>query len=223
MFWLTVKRRKYSWRVDNLAMQAFLQAPLPSVRNHFSEVDFLVADLEMTSLNAAEGEIASIGWVTIKKGVIQLSEAEHYFAKIHSGVGQSAVIHHIRDSELDNALPIAAIMDRFLAVAAGKVLVFHNAQLDMAFLNRVSRKLSGVRVLAPVSDTFLLEKRRVLRSKSVILPGELRLHSCRQHYGLPDYPAHDALTDALATAELFLAWAAHSGGKRGVNLGECFS
>jgi DNA polymerase-3 subunit epsilon len=32
----------------------------------------------------------------------------------------------------------------------------------------------------------------------------LNLTRARRHHGLPEYQAHDALTDAIATAELFL-------------------
>jgi len=32
----------------------------------------------------------------------------------------------------------------------------------------------------------------------------LNLSRARRHHGLPEYQAHDALTDAIATAELFL-------------------
>jgi DNA polymerase-3 subunit epsilon len=77
-------------------------------------------------------------------------------------------------------------------------------------------------ILAPVVDTLLLEQRRLLRANKGIKSGDLRLHYCRQRYGLPDYPAHDALTDALATAELLSAWAIHAGGKQGVRLKQCF-
>jgi len=36
-------------------------------------------------------------------------------------------------------------------------------------------------------------------------PGALRLSTARAHVGLPRYAAHEALTDALACAELYLA------------------
>ncbi|WP_454228235.1 hypothetical protein [Propioniciclava flava] len=35
--------------------------------------------------------------------------------------------------------------------------------------------------------------------------GQLRLWAARERFGLPAYQAHDALTDALACAELYLA------------------
>lgn len=222
MWWLAVKRKWYKRRCDQTVMRHFLAAPLPVNSHQLTDVEFLVVDLETTDLSAENGEIASIGWVVISKGVITLSSAEHHFCKVKAGVGQSAVFHHIRDSELDNALTVTEIMERFLEVAAGRVLVFHNASLDMGFLNRVSQKLYGMPILAPVVDTLLLEQRRLLRANKGIKSGELRLHYCRQRYGLPDYPAHDALTDALATAELLSAWAIHAGGKQGVRLKQCF-
>lgn len=219
LWWLLGKRRRC--RVEHPVMRAFLDAQLPGERTDFSDVEFLAVDLETTSLELSNGEIASIGWVPIKKGVIRLAEAEHYFSKVDSGVGQSAVIHQIRDSELAGATSISTIMARFLEVAAGKALVFHNAELDMAFLNRLSRKLYGTPLLAPIVDTLQLERRRLLRKEMVLQPGTLRLYSCRGRYNLPDYPAHDALTDAIATAELLQAWAACAGGSHGVHLSEC--
>lgn len=222
MWWLSAKRRYCSWRCEDAQMRAFLSASMPAAGSRFSDVEFMAIDLETTSLQAADGEIASMGWVIIKEGVVQLSSAEHYYSKIKSGVGQSAVIHQIRDSELDNALPVAEIMTRLLEVAAGKVLVFHNASLDMDFLNATAMNLYTVPLLAPVVDTLLMEQRRLMRKDTVLKSGVLRLHSCRQRYGLPDYPAHDALTDALATAELLLAWVSHAGGREGIRLRDCF-
>lgn len=221
MWWLAFKRRRLN--VDQPAMRSFLEAPLPAANTHFDELEFLVVDLETTSLDADNGEIVSIGWVPVKSGSIQLADAEHHFSKVDAGVGQSAVIHHIRDSELHGAASVTAIMNRFLAVAAGKVLVFHHAELDMAFLNRLSKKLYSAPLLAPIVDTLQLERRRLLRKESALAPGVLRLHRCRQRYNLPDYPGHDALTDAIATAELLLAWAVFSGGKRGVSLADCLA
>ncbi len=223
MWWLAAKRRYYYRRTNSAAMRAFLEAPLAVASDYFADSEFLVVDLETTSLHAETGEIASIGWVPVKQSAIQLIEAEHYFCSIQSGVGQSAVIHHIHDSELDNALPVAVIMQRLLEVAAGKVLVFHNACLDMAFLNAAAKKLYLTPLLAPVTDTLLLERRTLLRQGAVIAPEALRLHGCRQRYGLPDYPAHDALTDALATAELLLAWVEHTSGGQKKRLRDCLS
>ena len=50
--------------------------------------------------------------------------------------------------------------------------------------------------------------RMTIIDADTIQPGNLRLFNLRPHFGLPQYKAHNALYDALATAELFLAMAA---------------
>jgi DNA polymerase-3 subunit epsilon len=99
----------------------------------------------------------------------------------------------------------AEVLARFLEAAAGRILVFHNAALDTAFLNRVSRREFNAPVLLPVVDTLLQEKALLQRREQPIKPGDLRLHACRERYNLPPYQGHNALLDALATAELLLA------------------
>jgi DNA polymerase-3 subunit epsilon len=97
------------------------------------------------------------------------------------------------------------VVDRFLKVAAGKILVFHHAPLDMAYLNQASMELFSSPLLLPVMDTLAIEKKKLLRQQDHIKTGELRLAECRSRYNLPAYPAHNALMDALAAAELLLA------------------
>jgi DNA polymerase-3 subunit epsilon len=48
-------------------------------------------------------------------------------------------------------------------------------------------------------------KRRLDKRDVAYDPSELRLSMLRQRYHLPDHYAHNALNDAIATAELFLA------------------
>lgn len=169
------------------------------------QVEFLVADLETSSLNTNDGEVLSIGWVVIKQGKIQLASAEHHLLKPQKSVGQSATIHHLRDCELEQGEDLIVVAERFLKVAAGRVLVFHHTPLDMSFLNKASRELFNSPLLLPVIDTLEIEKKKILRQQDHIKKGELRLAECRSRYNLPAYPAHNALMDALSSAELLLA------------------
>jgi DNA polymerase-3 subunit epsilon len=173
--------------------------------------DFLVVDTETSSLSVEEGEILSIGWVVISAGQIKLSSAEHILLATQHSVGQSASIHQLRDCELVDGVSHREMMLRFLEVAANKILVFHHAPLDIGFLNLLSRNEFSAPVMLPVVDTLELEKKKVLRQSDVIADGALRLGNCRTRYGLSDLPAHNALMDALATAELLLAHIAHKG------------
>jgi DNA polymerase-3 subunit epsilon len=177
----------------------------------WKESNYLVVDLEMTSLNVKTGEILSIGWVVIHKGVIVLNSAEHHIIHSNQSVGQSAAIHQLRDCEVEKGLSISEISIRFLEMAANKTLVFHHAPLDMSFLDKASNSIYGAPLLLQAIDTLNLEKNKLMRHHEHIKQGELRLAACRDRYNLPLYPAHNALMDALATAELFLAIAHHKG------------
>lgn len=186
-----------------------MNANLPSARCAIRRANFLVVDLETTSLTPDEGEIASIGWVPVDQGKVVLSAAEHHLVAVTGGVGQSAIFHEISDTALVNARLLADVMTDFYRVAEGRVLVFHYAQLDWGYLNLVTRRLFSVPLLLPFVDTMAIEKKKRLRHQEALASGELRLFACRGRYGLPDYPPHNALTDAIATAELLLAQIAY--------------
>lgn len=213
-----IMRLWYRRQCRDPALREFLSGDWPGGQRRVEQVSFLAVDLETTDLDPMKGEVASIAWVPIDNGLIRLAGAEYYQLQLAQGVGQSAIYHHLHDDELAQGLKVTEVIKQLLRAAKGRVLVFHHAGLDMGFLNLLCRRLYGVPMVAPVVDTLLLEKRKYLRHNAVIEPSVLRLFSCRQRYGLPDYPAHDALVDAIAAAELLLAYIAHRGDR--VCLGE---
>lgn len=186
-------------------MCAYLSEPLPSPRTTVQQAEYLAVDLETTGLNPAQDHIVSIGYVPIQGRRVRVAGARHVYVHIDGSVDQSATIHHIRDSDLDGAYTEAEALACLLADLQGRVLIVHHAPMDLGFLNAACQRHYGVPLLARVVDTLDLARRRRTRGQNEIRDGELRLHALRRSYGLPRYAAHDALTDALATAELFLA------------------
>jgi DNA polymerase-3 subunit epsilon len=209
MWRLRLRRLAYARRTAGTALQHCWRTPLPATGADWRQVSFLVVDAEMSSLDVSQGELLSVGWVVVDRGGIDLGTARHYLIKAQNSVGQSATIHNLRDCELSDAASGEQVLAHFLDAAAGRVLVFHNAALDMAFLNRVSRQTYSAPILLPAVDTLLQEEAQFRRREQPIKAGDLRLHACRERYGLPPYQGHNALLDALATAELLLAMAAH--------------
>ena len=97
-------------------------------------------------------------------------------------------------------------MARLLAALSGRVLLAHFARIETEFLAAVCEKAWGAALPCVVVDTFELERRAVAGSwGSEPVSGALRLWTARERRGLPVYRAHEALTDALACAELYLA------------------
>lgn len=69
----------------------------------------------------------------------------------------------------------------------------------------------------PLAGTLLQEEALLRRHGRIIEPGALHSQDCRSRYNLLHVHGHNALLDALATAELLIAMAAHR------SVGETFS
>lgn len=162
-------------------------------------------DLETSSLEANDGEILSAGWVAIEHGQVLLASAGYCLVGNNETVGQSATIHHLRDCDLSQANAPDEMLSALLEAAKGRVLLFHNANLDMAFLNKLALATCNSKLYLPFADTLVLEHKKFLARDAVIERDQLTLGACRRRYNLPYYAGHNALNDALATAELYLA------------------
>jgi DNA polymerase-3 subunit epsilon len=100
---------------------------------------------------------------------------------------------------------LRSILPELFERLAGKALLVHHAAIEQGFLDNICRDLYGNDFIAAVIDTEALARRRFEKRHMVFKPADLRLFNLRRHYSLPAYRAHNALSDALATAELFLA------------------
>ncbi len=213
--------RRWYWRRRGVeaSLEKLWVAP-PAARTNWRDADLLVCDAEMSSLDSKEGELLSLGWVALDSGRIQLASASHLLLKAKTSVGHSAVIHQLRDCELVDGLSAPEAMQQFFDAARGRVLVFHNASLDVAYLNKLCVQHYSAPLCMPYLCTLRMEQQRLLRRDHPIAPADLMLAHCRSRYGLPAYTAHNALCDALATAELLLAQASHWGREQGISLGQ---
>jgi DNA polymerase-3 subunit epsilon len=88
----------------------------------------------------------------------------------------------------------------FLAFAGDAVLVAHNARFDLAFLDRETERLTGLRIGSAVLDTVRLAR--------TLLAGRVARFGLAQlawFLDTAERPCHRALPDARATSELLLA------------------
>jgi len=216
---LALQRRYWLHRCAGSALASYLASPLPARTRSWRDCSFLALDIESTGLLPGRDEIVSIGWVVIEHGSVLASSAEHHLVRGSRTVGSSAGIHGLRDCDREQGEELAGVCAQLLAVLRGRVLLAHHAVLDLALLDRACRALYGAPLCCPAVDTLRIEQRRLALRQHTAQPGDLRLDACRRRYGLPEYPAHDALGDAFAVAELLLAQASHAGGARAPSLG----
>jgi DNA polymerase III subunit epsilon len=163
-------------------------------------------DLETTGFSAGKDAILSIGVVQIDGLAIQLATARHWLIRNEAPLPEaSVVIHRITDDAAGNGLPLANVWPELLMLLQGRVMVAHHAHIEQTFLDHAMRTLHNCALWLPVIDTEVIARRSFERRNQPFRGHDLRLANLRQRYGLPRHPAHNALSDALATAELLLA------------------
>jgi DNA polymerase-3 subunit epsilon len=170
----------------------------------------LALDLELTGLQA-RAEVISVGFVPVDGLRISLAGARRILVRPEGTVASSAHVHMIRDMDLAAAGDLDAALAEVLDALRGRALLVHHAALDHGVLSRLCRERWQAPLIVPVVDTFALARRSAQRAGREILPGSLRLPALRARYGLPVAHLHGALSDAVATAELFLAMVAEQG------------
>ncbi len=202
-------------------LRDYLASPLPSPRADYRTVDYLAVDLETTGLNPRQDAILSVGYVALQGVEIDLASARHHLVCVDRAIPEaSAVIHQITDDQAASGKPLPEVLAELLAALAGRVLIAHHAAIELGFLSAACKRLWGQGMVARVIDTQLLARRTLERRQLPYKPADLRLHALASRYNLPRHSAHNALSDALAAAELFLAQAAYRDEGRGLRLSD---
>jgi DNA polymerase III subunit epsilon len=199
-----------------------LDHPLPARSARVADLEMIALDFETTGLDAKRDRVIAAGWVLIRGDRIVMSNAREVRVRddIPDGVGQSAVIHGILDSDLEDAESGQAMLDQLLPELAGRAIVAHAAWIERGFLAALLRRSGGTSMLNPFIDTMALEQHLIEAEGGRVreLHGDLTLDACRTRRGLPDYQRHSAGADAVAAAELLLAQIAQLGGAEKVKL-----
>lgn len=219
------KRRIRALRqASHAVMKAYLSKPFLSDSISWKSAPIVSLDFETTGLNPAEHRILSYGCVEIFRGAIQLGSAAHQLVQSETAIPESsAVIHRITDDAASSGRPLDEILPALLDRLSGKILLVHYKPVETGFLDAACRALYDSPFVIPTIDTLELAQRLLKRRNYQIQPGRLRLFNLRDDFGLPRYSAHNALYDAITTAELFLALTAEMSPKTELMLGDLLS
>lgn len=174
------------------------------------DYDFVVLDTELTGLNEKKDEIVSVGAVKIQNLRIDLES--NFYSNIcpcQEVPKLSTLIHRISPGQARQSPPIASILPDLLDYIGNSLIIGHNIGLDMAFINRELRNNLGGVLYNPCLDTMRLAK--IYREEQWInyyerynLSVSYNLKDLSEEYGLPVFPEHNALNDAIQAAYLFL-------------------
>jgi DNA polymerase-3 subunit epsilon len=167
-------------------------------------------DLETGGLDARVDPVLAVGMVPVRAGRIRLREAWRTLVRPPEGsqiTPASVHAHQLVWQDLQQAPSIDEVLPEIDRRIREGLLLVHHGGLDVTVLRREFKRAGLSWPKPPVVDTMrlLLAKARLGSPELSRDQIALRLSRARAEYGLPDYQAHDALTDAVATAELFLA------------------
>jgi DNA polymerase III subunit epsilon len=197
---------------------AYAAAALPGRRTPWREAKWCAVDLELTGLDPREHEIISFGAIPIEDGRVQLRAAATGLAAPQREISEASIrVHGIRADDLARAPPLTDAVGPLLEAITGRIVVVHFAAVERAFLGRAFRS-QGLRMRGPIIDTRVLA-RIWLHERDGRSPVWLSLAEIAATLGLPAERPHDALGDALTTAQVFIALATHLDSVRAETVG----
>jgi len=201
-----IKRRYWLRKTTSKVMKDYLSVPFISQNKRIGSIELVSLDIETTGLNPETDKILSIGLVNIDGLAIKLDSHWHQYIQHKKNIpGESVVIHQVTDDISSSGVPIDVAIQELLIRLKGKVVIVHNKTIEQSFINKACQNLYDTKFIMPVIDTQFLARRSLSRKGDSVKKNELRLFNLRKKYNLPAYKAHNALYDAIAAAELFLA------------------
>jgi DNA polymerase-3 subunit epsilon len=213
--WVEYYRQRSSSSTSEVVSEFYRQG-LINPETPIGQAPMVAMDFETTGLSLDDSEIVSIGLVPFDIRRVYCGESRHWVVKPEQDMTeQSIVFHGITHSDVEAAPALELVLDQVLDAIEGKLVVVHYRYIEREFFNKAVMERLHEPLLFPLVDTMqieanILKEQQKLFEKILNKPLDpVRLGYCRRRYNLPHYDAHNALTDALATAELLQAQIAY--------------
>jgi DNA polymerase III subunit epsilon len=165
-------------------------------------------DLETTGLDPHRDEIISFASIPIDEGRVVVGEVRTAIVRPRRMPEAATIrIHGLRPGDLVDAPALEDAIEKIVESLTGRVVVAHSAWVERAFLGAAFQGI-GLRLVEPVLDTAGIAG-HLLGASADEEERSLELSDAANRLGLPVHRRHHADGDALTTAQLFIALAAH--------------
>lgn len=178
------------------------------------DVTFMVLDVETTGGSPAEASLLEVAAATFRGG----QRLEVFESLVDPGELIPPFISEltgITDDMVRGAPAPGAVMPDLLALVTDAVVVGHNVEFDLGFVNAALLRCGRPPLSNPVVDTLALA-RRLVRDEAA----DCSLSTLAAALRLEHRPAHRALADVLATADLLHRLMETAAGYDVLHLGE---
>lgn len=196
--------KKYKWEPFDFkiiyGVEAYLVDDIKNIvtnsKGQSLDKSYVVFDLETTGFSAINNRIIEIGAVKVENGAI--TERFSTFVNPHVPIPfKIEKLTGINDNMVIDAKSIEEILPEFLEFSKDCVMVAHNADFDMSFIERNCERL-GIEAEFTYLDTVNLSR--------VLLPNlkNFKLDTVAKALNVSLLNHHRAVDDAGCTAEIFV-------------------
>lgn len=176
-------------------------SPLSQDDQTLSDTDILVFDLETSGLDVQNDTVLSIGAVTIQRNGIALGNVFHEVLSTSAELNlDSQLMHGITRQDLAAGAPPRTALLQFLEYSTDRIWTAYHAEFDRVMLQNSIREWLGVEFDPQPIDVAELAPLLFPDKQSAYSPLEYWL----EIFGLTVRERHNALEDAMVTAELML-------------------
>jgi DNA polymerase-3 subunit epsilon len=181
------------------AIERYAALPAFDPRTDASELRLVVIDVETTGLRPYQDRLLAIGAVAVENGLIHLDNSfEATVRQEEPSAPENILVHGIDGTAQTSGRDAADALVAFLEFVREAPLVGFHAEFDRVFLTRAMREALGTKPrnawldladLAPAVFPELAEK-------------AMTLDEWTGMFGIENAARHEALADAVATAQL---------------------
>lgn len=175
--------------------------PEPDLSRSFRQTRFVVVDVETTGLNPHRDRLISIGAVPVEANLVRLEDGfEVILRQPRPSANDNILVHGIDGTTQTSGRDPAEALVEFMEYARKDVLVGFHAGFDQVV---IARAMKSVLRIAPTNqwlDLAILTP-EILPHAS---PGESTLDGWTEQLGIDNPARHNAVADALVTAQLLL-------------------
>jgi DNA polymerase III subunit epsilon len=190
------------------ALRRWRELPEPGSDASLARERAVVVDVESSGLDPLRDRLISVGAVGVRAGLARHDDAfEVVLRQEKASADANIVVHGIGGAaQLAGREPVDGLLD-FLAFAGKAPLVAFHADFDRVLIERASAAALGMKPANRWLDLALLAP--------ALYPDQPEssraLDDWLRRFGIENYERHNALADALATAQLLLVALAEAG------------
>lgn len=178
-------------------LQRLSEMSPPPTRNAHNRSRYVTVDVETTGMDMHRDTLVSIGAVAVERGLIHLSHCFDLVVRQEAASStDNILVHRIGGQRQLSGVERAEALVQFMEYVGHAPLVAFRAEFDRTVIDRTLKDVLGVGTMSRWIDLADLLPALYPGNENRTMDDWLRM------MGIPMIARHDALADALATAQM---------------------